>query len=319
MKRLGLAVLALLFVTPRLDAAIYSYGFTLTGPITNTVQSVSINTSGASGRARAFFVTGDWSIAGGDPWSNEFRVRLDGVTDVLGTLDRAHGGTNNGNNFSFGAPSVATWVNNVTTAPTGHGYNTMLANQASSDMGFQFSLGLRQTFTGSSANLSNAQVHFLTDAIAPVAFDSAASGLTMAARPTSLIATTAGAGGGYTYDLLSFTASTTGVKHLAMHISPAFDGYLLVYQGGFDPNNPLNNLVGLDDIGGLGDPNSADMFLGVTAGLQYTLVATTFTSINGGATRVAGLFTVAGVPEPSSLALLGLAGIGGFIRRRRSV
>jgi len=305
------------------SADVYSYAFTLDGPITTSVTTVSIDTTGAVGRARAFYLTGDWSLAGGNPFSNELRVRLVGVTDVGGGgLSRTHGGTTNGNPFSFQAPAVATWVNNVTTAPTGHGYNTMLANQASSDLGGVFQLGLNQTFGGSSANLSNAQVHFLTDIFAPVAFNSASTGLAMPVRPTSLTSTTAGVGGGFSYDSFSFTARATGAHHLAMHISPAFDGFLLVYRGSFDPLNPLVNLAGLDDIGGLGDSNSSDLFLGLTAGERVTLVATTFSSLSGaGANGVQGLFTVAGpIPEPSSVVLLALGGLGIMVavRRRRA-
>ncbi|MBX3363965.1 MAG: hypothetical protein KF866_04300 [Phycisphaeraceae bacterium] len=298
------------------SADVYSFSFAVPNPITNTVSSFSIDTTGASGRARAFYVTGDWTAAGGDPWSNEFRVRLDGVTDVLGPLERIHGGVNNGSPFTFTDPTNTTWVNNVTN-PVGYGYNTMLANAASSDLGGMFTLGLRQSFAGSQASLANAQIHFLTDVIAPVAFDSAASGLSMPARPTSLTTTTTGAGGGYTYDAMSFTPLVSGAHHLAMHISPPFDGYLLVYQGAFDPNAPLVNLIGIDDIGGLGDPNSADMFLGLTAGQEYTLVATTFSA--GSALRVSGLFTIAGpVPAPGAVALAGLAALGGLSRRRRN-
>lgn len=302
------------------SADIYSYGFTVGAPLTTTVSEFAIDTAGATGRARAFFVTGDWSVAGGDPFSNEFRARLNGVTDVGGgLLERPHGGVGNGNPFTFGAPAVSTWLNNATVGPVGHGYNTMLANQASSDMGGVFTLGLRQAFAGSSANLTNAQVHFLTDIFAPVAFNTGASGLSMPVRPASLTATTAGAGGGFSYEALSFTALATGAHHLALHISPAFDGYLLAYNGAFDPNNPLVNLIGVDDIGGLGDPNSADMFLGLTEGQSYTLVATTFSSIGSGATSVSGLFTVAGpIPTPGTAAILGLLAMGGVVRRRRN-
>ncbi|TVQ74924.1 MAG: hypothetical protein EA380_11900 [Phycisphaeraceae bacterium] len=318
MKKLLIPAIVLSAGTAVASANVFSFNFS-PGAITNTASFYNIDTSSASGRARAFYVTGDWSVLGGDPWSNEFRVQLAGVTNVGGgALERTHGGVGNGNPFTFGAPTVATWSNNTTTSPVGHGYNTMLANASSSDLGGIFSLGLRQSFGGSSASLANAQIHFLTDIIAPVAFDSAASGQSMSARPSSLTTTTTGAGGGYTYDTLSFTALATGVHHLAMHISPPFDGYMLVYQGAFDPINPLDNLIGLDDIGGLGDPNSADMFLGLTQGQEYTLVATTFASITGGASGVSGLFTVAGVvPAPGTAVIAGMLALGGMTRRRR--
>jgi len=302
-------------------ADVFSYPVAVGSPITTTATFFNIDTTGAAGRARAFYVTGDWSVAGGDPFSNEFRVQITGVTNNGGgALERTHGGLSNGNPFSFAAPDVATWANNVTN-PLGRGYNTMLANLPASDMGGIFSLGLRQTFGGSSANLNNAQVHFLTDIFAPVPFDTAATGQTMPARPSSLTTTTTGIGGGYSFEAFTFTAQATGAHHLAMHISPEFDGYMLAYSGLFDPNNPLDNLIGLDDIGGLGDPRSADMFLGLTEGESYTLVATTFAAGAIGATPpgVSGLFTVAGpVPAPGAVALFGALAMGGMARRRRN-
>ena len=96
------------------SADVFSYAFN-PGVITNTASFYNIDTSGASGRARAFYVTGDWSVAGGDPWSNEFRVQLAGVTNQGGgALERTHGGVNNGNPFTFAPPAATAWGNNAT-------------------------------------------------------------------------------------------------------------------------------------------------------------------------------------------------------------
>ena len=280
---------------PQSKAEVYSYSFTAPNPLSTTWQFVPIDTTGATGRARAFYVTGNWTQIAGTPWSNEFRVQLDGVTNQGGgLLERTHGGAASNAPFTFAPPAVATWVNNTTTLPASHGYPTMLADAATSDLGGTFSLGLRQSFAGSTATLAAAQVHFLTDIFAPVPFDTAASMLTMTARPTSLTATTTGAGGGYTYEAHTFMAPATGVLHIGMYISPSFNGFLLVYRGAFDPASPLTNLIALDDVGSLGDTFSSDAFIGVTAGDSITIVATTFLSISGGGTGVSGIFTVAG-------------------------
>ncbi|MBL8892732.1 MAG: PEP-CTERM sorting domain-containing protein [Planctomycetaceae bacterium] len=307
--------LVLLLATPvtSAQADVFSYNFT-PGTVTTTVSTYSIDTTGATGRARAFYITGDWSVAGGDPFSNEFRAQLVNVTNQGGgALDRLHGGLGNGNPHSFGAPISNTWSNN-TTSPAGLGYNTFLADIAAADLGGTMTLGLRQTFAGSSANLANAQVHFLTDVIAPVAVNTTTSGTSMGNRPNGL--TTLFGAGTFNYQALTFTAQATGAHHIGLRTGGQ-DGYLFAYNGTFDPNNPLTNLIGLDDVGGLGDANSSSMFLGLTGGNLYTFVATHFTS---GSNITNGSFSIAGpaaVPEPSSALLLGLFALTGMARRRR--
>ncbi len=296
-----------------LSAAIFTYGFS-PATITTTAAFYSIDTTGASGRARAFYVTGDWSVAGGDPWSNEFRVQITGLTNLGGGgLQRAMGGLGNGSAYTFGAPAASTWSNN-TTSPTGMGAVTYLADVAAADLGGIYSVGLRQTFGGSSANLANAAVHFATDVITPVAVNTI-GGPSMSRRPSSL--TGLSSAGTYRYQTLSYTATASGAHHFGLYTGGA-DGYLFVYNGAFNPLSPLTNLVGLDDIGDLGDANSSSMWLNMNAGDTYTMVASVFSS---GADVSNGTFTIAGpvgavIPEPATMGLLATLSMGGLAFRR---
>lgn len=342
MKRLLVLTAAVTMMAPALaNADIFSYSFGTTtmtnAPTSNTPTWQSINSAGSSGNLRAFYVTGDWNAVSGNPFSSEFRARLNpGATTVAagsltgapatGTWIRSHGGVGNGNPFTFGHPQVTSWSNNVTTSPAAHGYNTNIHYSTGATMGGLFNLGLSQSFSGSSAQLTNGQVHFLTDCMAPVGFDTQNSlpGTTtgtMTQRPTGGNLATLTAAGTYHYAAMTFTAPATGVKHLAIHTGgpnfPTFDGYLLMYgPGGFNPLSPLANLIAHDDDSGSGLSNSADLFMSVTQGVQYTLVATTF---SGTGPHYTGMFTVAGVPEPSAMLLVGaVVSILGYRRRRKA-
>lgn len=282
-------------------AADFAFPFVAPSPITPTAQSVVIDTTGASGRARAFHVNGDWTAVAGDPFSNEFRAQLPGVTNVLGALDRAMGGIGNGNPFVFATPSNTT--NPINSIPNG-----MLADIPGADLGGNITLALRHTFAGSSANLANASVIFYTDAMTPVPVALSAASPFMAQRPNGL-ASLSGAGQ-YRYQEVPFVASASGAHHLGLYTGGA-DGILLVYQTSFDPANPLTNLIGYNDVGSLGDANSSSMWLSLTAGTTYIAVPTTFAS---NAPMANGLQTVAGPAAVQSFTVggtvSGLVGAG---------
>ncbi|MFN4241892.1 MAG: hypothetical protein ACK4PI_01495 [Tepidisphaerales bacterium] len=293
------------------SAAVYEYPIVIPGNLTTTATTLSVDTTGATGRARAFYITGDWlAISTNDPWSNELRAQLVGLTNVGGgALDRPVGGLANSNPFTFTAPAATTWANN-TTSPLGRGAATYLADVPAADMGGIFTLGLRQTFAGSVTSLTNASIGFVTDIITPVPV-STVGGPTMVQRPTSLTALTTN--GPYRYAAVTVTAIVSGPHHFGVYTGGA-DGFLYVYRGSFDPTAPLVNLAGLDDVGDLGDTNSSSLWLDMTAGETAVAVITTF---NPTANVSQGLFTWAGpIPEPAALGVL--APVAALLLRRRA-
>jgi len=101
------------------------------------------------------------------------------------------------------------------------------------------------------------------------------------------------------------------------------DSFLILYQGAFDPSNPLTNALEADDDGGVSFFSRIDRSL--STGTDYFLVTSTFdpeTSVNY-TVEIEGPTgnIISGIPEPAtSVGLLtGLLGIGGlgFWRRRR--
>ena len=105
-----------------------------------------------------------------------------------------------------------------------------------------------------------------------------------------------------------------------------YDGYLHLYLGAFDPTDQLSGLViGNDDFPGIGVSGFDDVAL--AAATQYYLVTSAFqagqtgtfdntiSDDNGQATITLGLIGRIDIPEPGTLALLGLGLLA--MRRRR--
>jgi hypothetical protein len=308
----GMGVLALGVAAAASHALVWTGALSPTINLSTTATTTALNTAGFSGAVRAYSVTGNWAQVAGNPFSNEFRSQIAGVTTLGGgTLDRAMGGLGTNANFVFQEPGVSTWNNNTTTAPAGHGMLTHLANGALS-LGGSINLGLRQTFSGSTATLTNGRVSFYTDVIAPVAINTT-GGPTMTGRPNSLTGTNTGT---WNYQAVTFTPTVTGAYHIGLYTG-GVDAMLFGYNGAFNPTSTLTNLIGIDDAGDLGDANSSGMWLNLVSGQQYTFVATHFTA---GSNVSNGLLTIAGgaaVPEPGTMAALGL-GAAALLRRRRN-
>lgn len=104
-----------------------------------------------------------------------------------------------------------------------------------------------------------------------------------------------------------------------------WDNYLFLYHTNFTSALPFSNvIIGNDDNPTIG--SSGFNGVNLTAGTQYYLVTTGFSNsdmgaftntISGPSTAIRGLVGSA-VPEPGSIALLvGMAGMGGMMLRRR--
>lgn len=129
------------------------------------------------------------------------------------------------------------------------------------------------------------------------------------------------------YDAIPFTVTGDGAYSLALDAAgDGFDAFLLIYENGFDPLSPLSNIVVADDDSGTG-LNSLVNFLGLTAGVSYVAVATTFNNGETGGYRLtltgtddnaAIISGTSAVPEPGSWAMmmLGFGLIGGALRSR---
>jgi hypothetical protein len=108
-----------------------------------------------------------------------------------------------------------------------------------------------------------------------------------------------------------------------------WDHFTLLYQDEFDPLNPLVNvLLGNDDLPETGGLQSGFLDVLLHPGIQYFFVTTAFSewtragtfenTITGPAGFDVGLGSPPAIPEPSSLALLGLMISGAFALSRRA-
>jgi hypothetical protein len=176
------------------------------------------------------------------------------------------------------------------------------------------------------ATMTNANLTLVTDAVAPMS-GNLTGVTTVFQRPTNL--TTLNAGTAFRYNVHTFVAPTTGTYMIAGNWltrdatgAPIFyDGHLELYEGSFNPLTPLVNLVGVDDDGlqvppGTSVFNSSAMWLNLTAGQSYSAVATTFSSGSTGAVNPYTIYVAGPVPEPATMAVLGL-GVIPFLRRRK--
>ena len=142
-------------------------------------------------------------------------------------------------------------------------------------------------------------------------------------RPVSLGSLSA-VGTAVPYEVMQVNVDANGsYDFLGEWDYPPYDGFMLLYQNSFDPNDQLTNLVALDDDG-TGLDNS--MFSALLSGIDYFIVATGFANDDFGTYTITvsgqGNITFGGgggpvVPLPSA-AGMGLVGLGlvGLKRRR---
>lgn len=163
-------------------------------------------------------------------------------------------------------------------------------------------------------------------------------------RPSGL-AFLSGVGTATPYAVIPFyvSAATTYLAE-ASYTTPGYDGYLLVYGGGFSAATPLASLIDGDDdfsgpfafLGGSGTGLDASQIasgqgsnftsgagLSLVPATQYYAVVTGFDNSDAGdfrgaigSTTGAGGVTIGLLPAPGALAALGLGGLVATRRRR---
>jgi len=129
--------------------------------------------------------------------------------------------------------------------------------------------------------------------------------------------------GAFSYDAYGFTVNTAGTYAITA-ASRVFDTYLGLYQGAFNPQSPLVNVLQYDDDSGAATDSLINRSL--STGVQYFAVVTSFApssrgnyslTISGPGTATIG----AAVPEPATWAMmiLGMGAVGFAMRRRKQI
>lgn len=160
---------------------------------------------------------------------------------------------------------------------------------------------------------------------------------------------TGGSNPDWYYEVVPFWVSQTGSYVMEMSsFQQTFDTFLHLYQGTFNPNLPLNNLLNFDDdytgaltvlpgpFSGTGLSNNGTGSGGVQptsrivqtlqAGVQYWSVQTSWNTFAtgtyyvgiGGAPGNGGQVNLGFVPEPATVAALGLGSLALLRRRKKS-
>ncbi|MCU0316624.1 MAG: PEP-CTERM sorting domain-containing protein [Fimbriimonadaceae bacterium] len=311
MKKLLLAA-GLLTLAALSPAARYTQSLGA-GPFALSDSPIRVDFTGVgdSSPIRAFGVTGDW-VNGNGAWAAEFSYFLQSQSAAPPTsssLFFTADAPNSGDPATIFEPlGLSTWEFDA---------------EFFQDMGFygpaansSLSVYMAQLFAGTTASISNLAAWYLTDAIAP--FSGTMAGGATFTRPSDL---TSLASGSFTYRAHAFQVPVAGSFLIGADYRDAsgvgtMDGYLALYEGGFDPLSPLTNLIGIDDDGlALGIDGSA-MYMQLDPTKSYTAVVTTFGAASPPSNAAYNLY-VAGVPEPMTMTLLAL-GAAAIAKRRRN-
>lgn len=252
-----------------------------------------------AGVYNAYAVGLDWSPVAGGPYSSEAlwafadAADLAGVTRVYADPGRAL------NSSADSTPRTLVWRGYMEQAYSG---------------GDPLYMYLAQRFTGSSANWTNVGVAIFDAVRYSTPFSGDTEGASRWHRPGSFFALSA-VGTNVPYHVLPFHVDLTSRYELTGGL-PTSDAHFDLYAGGFDPNDPLTNLVEIIDDVFFGEFERRTLTL--TAGTQYYLVVTGYGnldygpysgSIRSGDPLLPGRATLGLIPEPGTgiLLLLGLA------------
>lgn len=127
------------------------------------------------------------------------------------------------------------------------------------------------------------------------------------------------------YSVYQFSVSTSGPFNFTLSaLDPAsYDTFLHVFINAFDPaetSNPALNLLAANDDASGSTTNSALTSLSLTAGTTYFMVVDGFGSSDAGpfTASISGPGTINVVPEPSTVALLAMTGVGAVVVAQRA-
>jgi hypothetical protein len=129
--------------------------------------------------------------------------------------------------------------------------------------------------------------------------------------------------GAFKYDAYGFTVNIGGTYAISA-ASNAFDTFLGLYRGSFDPQHPLANALEYNDDSGLFSTNSL-INRTLSTGVQYYALVTSYDAAGRGnySLSIAGpgtatISAAGAVPEPATWAMmiLGMGAVGLAMRRR---
>jgi hypothetical protein len=243
----------------------------------------------------------DWTAGPGNPWSSELEVLVTPPVGAPFDWDPI-GGQSSGDPYQFNATQWPIWDPGI-----------------GSDGTWEFSFDT--SYAGSTANLANVTMTLITDPVTTTCYIGDTTGAPTWNRPSGPTFTSLSTFATATpYDAMPFTVDTTGTYQLSSDQSSGqpeqWDGYLFLYQGAFDPMDPLTNGIAGDDDGPGGIGTSLIENASLTAGELYYLVTTGYDNDDFGPFEncVIGPGTATFIPEPAALLLLV---VGGLALRRR--
>lgn len=123
------------------------------------------------------------------------------------------------------------------------------------------------------------------------------------------------------YNVLNFAVDISGLYNFNSQQAGAFNGFIFIYQGSFNPTLPINNfLAANNNIIPSNRTQSAINNLNLTAGTSYFFVTTGNTNVDAGTfnNSIQGPGTISAIPEPLSglgLLLFGAGAIGQLRKR----
>ena len=288
------------------------------GSLTATGSGISVDLTGAFGPGvfSSYEVTTDWSAGLGNPWSNEAMWSLTDRPAFAG-----------GSVVSYADPG-ASGDARASGESVRLGWSGRFARRSVEDGSWRGQLyrggdslvfNAVQAFAGSEALWTNTTVTLGRADDTAVWTEGFASGTTAGGRrwERPIEAGLVFDDELVRYDTAEFEVSDDGSYDLAS-LTPGFDGYLYLYEGGFDASSPLAGLIAGDDDGPvLGIGSSVIEGVRLIPGTVYVAVVTGFEAGQAGAYSLNLLGPGSAVPAPGSLAVLGLGGVLATRRRRR--
>jgi hypothetical protein len=257
---------------------------------------VSFNFAGtpAISQIYGFTLAGDWTDVSGGPWSSDLLVNIT-PAGLSATGARNVGGVDNGDPFTFPGGSFGFFGFNGQTSNAAYAWH----GGANASAG-TWSIAFDTSWGGSTANLANAVITVYSSP----SFNFSGTNATGDTFDRPEQDGSGLSGEIVQYNAQSFVASVSGRHLFAADYN--YDGFLALYEGTFNPANPMANLIGAADDDFFVGTAASTFSAVLTEGQTYILVHTSFDATENGnfSSFVLG---PAAIPEPATLALLGLA------------